>query len=578
MNKNKKIIATLLITFIVSITYAQNFKDSIYKKEYLKVYDSLKKYPKNLRKVISFEEELIELSEKYKDTVRTIFFSHSVARRYLFLSQSIESIKLFKKELFLLENVTTLSEREKSFLKRFKLAPIEVLIQLGNSYAAISETEKALEYYYKGIAIAEKNDLEFYNAVIPVLIGNLKSTAGEYTEAIANYKKGIRKLKEGKSIDELNRKFNTSLTYIAMSEAYFKLNHLDSVKYILAKGLREKLDTVSSLTKINFETQKAKLLVEERKFKEAKKQFDLVQKIVDEYDPVSGILYYYKDLSKYHEELKEYKLAIELILKRIALKDENTKEFNLTNDYKTLAKLYKKDGNLEKSNEYFEKYVLNQTALEKSKKTIVDTFHSKELLDLESEKKQQEKMTTGIVVASGTIIGVLLLYLFFLSKKRKQETHSFNELLTKIKSLEGKKEKILVDVKDEVLEEKTTSDINEETFNDILKGLKTLEAQQYFLRQDCNAYNVSKKIKTNTSYLSKVINAHYQKNFNTYINDLRISFVIIKLKDDSRFRSYSVQSISEEIGYKSPDSFTKYFKRRTGLLPSVYIKKLNNLS
>ncbi len=72
-----------------------------------------------------------------------------------------------------------------------------------------------------------------------------------------------------------------------------------------------------------------------------------------------------------------------------------------------------------------------------------------------------------------------------------------------------------------------------------------------------------------------MINAHHQKNFNTYINDLRINYAILKLKEDTRFRSYSIQSISEDIGYKSPDSFTKYFKKRTGLLPSVYIKKLN---
>ena len=107
--------------------------------------------------------------------------------------------------------------------------------------------------------------------------------------------------------------------------------------------------------------------------------------------------------------------------------------------------------------------------------------------------------------------------------------------------------------------------------------MEKLKEQKYFLKQECNSYNVAKKIKTNTSYLSKVINSHFQKNFNTYINDLRINYAIVRLKNDSRFRSFSIQSIAEELGYKSADSFTKYFKQDTGLNPSFYIKQLNTL-
>ncbi|WP_414674310.1 helix-turn-helix domain-containing protein [Maribacter sp.] len=40
-------------------------------------------------------------------------------------------------------------------------------------------------------------------------------------------------------------------------------------------------------------------------------------------------------------------------------------------------------------------------------------------------------------------------------------------------------------------------------------------------------------------------------------------------------RSYSVKAIAEEIGYKSADSSSKYFKKNTGLSPSSYIKKFN---
>ncbi|WP_408037682.1 helix-turn-helix domain-containing protein [Tenacibaculum amylolyticum] len=118
--------------------------------------------------------------------------------------------------------------------------------------------------------------------------------------------------------------------------------------------------------------------------------------------------------------------------------------------------------------------------------------------------------------------------------------------------------------------------VKEETIQNIIKGLHKLEREKYFLDINCNAYNVAKRINTNTTYLSKVMNIHYQKNFNTYINELRIQYIIHQLNHDKRYLSYNIQSLSKEVGYKSPDSFTKAFKTYTGLLPSIYIKNMQS--
>ncbi|HDZ04569.1 MAG TPA: AraC family transcriptional regulator [Maribacter sp.] len=56
---------------------------------------------------------------------------------------------------------------------------------------------------------------------------------------------------------------------------------------------------------------------------------------------------------------------------------------------------------------------------------------------------------------------------------------------------------------------------------------------------------------------------------------LRINSIINELKTNKQLRSYSVKAIAEEIGYKSADSSSKYFKKNTGLSPSSYIKKFN---
>jgi AraC-like DNA-binding protein len=73
------------------------------------------------------------------------------------------------------------------------------------------------------------------------------------------------------------------------------------------------------------------------------------------------------------------------------------------------------------------------------------------------------------------------------------------------------------------------------------------------------------------------MNSQYGFGFNTYLNNLRIHYAIQRLKNDKIFRSYTVQAISEELGYKSSNTFTKAFKKETGLLPSYYIRELTLL-
>ncbi|WP_046755024.1 helix-turn-helix domain-containing protein, partial [Kordia jejudonensis] len=51
-----------------------------------------------------------------------------------------------------------------------------------------------------------------------------------------------------------------------------------------------------------------------------------------------------------------------------------------------------------------------------------------------------------------------------------------------------------------------------------------------------------------------------------------------KLKEDKLFRSYDIKSIASELGFKSPDSFSRAFKNKTGIYPSYYIKNINKIN
>jgi AraC-like DNA-binding protein len=139
------------------------------------------------------------------------------------------------------------------------------------------------------------------------------------------------------------------------------------------------------------------------------------------------------------------------------------------------------------------------------------------------------------------------------------------------------KEKLLSAQEQTVEKHKVSYDLKDDVVEQISIGLKKLEKKEYFLQSDCTQVNVAKKLKTNTAYVSKFMNAHYGYNFNTYLNNLRIDYAIDRLKNDTVFRSYTVQAISEELGYKSVNTFTKAFKNETGILPSYYIKKVSSM-
>src|SRR5690606_977537 len=103
---------------------------------------------------------------------------------------------------------------------------------------------------------------------------------------------------------------------------------------------------------------------------------------------------------------------------------------------------------------------------------------------------------------------------FFYNKKLDKEYKKFERLLIKIEKdrEEAKKEvKVLT--------------IPEKTEQAILDRLKEFENGKEFTNPNMSVQFLSKKMKTNSKYLSEIINKHKGKNFNAYINDLRIDYI-----------------------------------------------------
>ena len=119
------------------------------------------------------------------------------------------------------------------------------------------------------------------------------------------------------------------------------------------------------------------------------------------------------------------------------------------------------------------------------------------------------------------------------------------------------------------------NDISAAIVEDILQKLERFESKHQFTRKDTSLQSVAKRFNTNSSYLSKVVNLKKDKNFSQYISELRIAYAVDQLKNNPRFRKYTIKAIAEEVGFGNAQSFSKAFYSRTGIQPSYFIRNLN---
>ncbi|MBQ6548905.1 MAG: AraC family transcriptional regulator, partial [Prevotella sp.] len=96
---------------------------------------------------------------------------------------------------------------------------------------------------------------------------------------------------------------------------------------------------------------------------------------------------------------------------------------------------------------------------------------------------------------------------------------------------------------------------------------------QLYLQHDMTLAQLAKSIGTNRYYLSQYFSS-LDMNYNTYINDLRINhFVGLYREALDTQRSFTVQQLALESGYRSYSTFSDVIKRKTGKSVRAWMKE-----
>jgi len=545
----KKIINESNLTYNeISTLFFDNEKDTLKATHYANLY--LTKANK--------EKSMSHVSKAYY--LFSLKYNYNYDKAIYYLDKVIESSKGLKNNIF----------------------PVAAYCEKANFLFQQHKNKEAFENFL----IAEKyaldnNDTDSYYEV-RYQIGIFKSEQiGEVAEAINLYKECYDYIK---TKDLTNPKYYYQYHNIvfALADGYSSIG-----KYDLASRY-DKIGHNSSVKNKDEEMQYLFVLNEgavQAKIGNYKVAFDSVTKALPKMKTLSNIgsnllaSYYY--LGKIYEKTNRFKLAETYYVKVDSIYETNkdiTPEF--LDGYTFLINYYKSKNEKENQLKYLNRFIeidrdfrkkyIQWNQLLKYKYDIPHLVKEREDI-IHKLKNDKEKNHLVLLILIVTIL-LILGYIFYLIRQRKADKIKFEKLIDQLSENQTKYN--IAKIPENSKEIETEIGISKEIINKILEKFKEFEEEKLFLKKDVSLISLSKKFETNSSYISKIINAYSKKSLINYINDLRIDFVVLELQQNKSLRKYTINAISEEIGFSNPESFSKAFYKKTGLKPSYFIKEL----
>lgn len=507
----------------------------------------------------------------------------------------------------------------KSYLAKAKTEKDKLNMCVGYEFlgkAFQTDYRKSFSYFDKGIAISKDFSNKRYPAIFYTYKGAVLQYKGKYNESLDNYidamdaadKNGNLELyyvnkynigtvkrrlelhqealdifKECYAFEKNNPERDTidfMHSHLTLANLYIETKQLDSAAFYIDKGIRiatsAKYPQIYNLFVLN---EGIRLFY--------KKQYltaiDSIQKtipiLMSDHDK-SCVIDAYFYLGKSHDSLKQKETAIVYYKKvdSVFTKHTNFISSKVMDNYDALYQYYKSKNDIPKQLFYTNKKLFADSIVDSNYKYLSNTVSKKydrRFLLSEQEKlnaaleKKDRKFTVFMKIALALFcVFVFLLVLFYYKqqrlKRRFQEfvtQHTQKNTLTTVQPVQATEE---------------TIGIPQEIVDHLLKQLASFEKETAYIHADITLTDLAKKFKTNSAYLSKVINTFKHKNFAEYLNDLRVDYAIDKIQNDKHFSLYTIKAIAMEVGFNNSQSFARAFKRKTKMQPSDFIKQIKN--
>ncbi len=411
-----------------------------------------------------------------------------------------------------------------------------------SAYSELGLLEKAKDVYSLALSNANKiNEGNGKQHALGVIYGNLASfliKSGAKSDAVfASVKQSIAAAEKIKEVDSsyISKKYSLiAYSYIILANEYLKTED----KKVALDYFQKALDIHNS------------------------KPIPLVEKVV----LVNELAYFYHDEKKYDEAIKYAEMGLRL---------EKKASFPQLRKglYEILSKSYLELQKTEDSKRYLQLFTaLNDSISNADRKTLTNTF-------TKQDEQHVNRMNKQLIIYTVLSLALVLLgggFFLYYKRKKQNQIQKIEQVLSRLKEKQDHAGSDLSDAKiiKTTPKQEDVALISPEAEEKLLEKLRDFEKQQLFLERKVSLPYVAAHIETNTKYLSYIIKRHYGKDFNKYINDLRIDYIVQKINDNPTYRQYKINVLAEEAGFSSHSKFATVFKAYVGSSPSEFIKYL----
>jgi len=548
----------LLLIFTFSEINAQNIEDELSSSNTFEALNVLfNKYKKDSLKAKQIAQFIIKQSTLENDSLK-------IAKGFSYLSQvskASEAITYLDSTILYTKNSSHLNYPGEAYLQKS--------YKLFNRDLFKKSLKCAITAYHS--AENKKNIDQQISALHQ--INKINELWGDYRKALETEFLAYNLLQDNLSDELFSEHYLYSLEGIGKS--YVRLKENDSALIYFKKGINESLKRKDSSSYYAFVSRSGMALYGKNDYKAALDSLHKGDLNRASYNN-SYLPFFYYYVGSSHIGKSEKEKGISYLSKIDSIyKTNNTLYPELPYLYDQLVSYYQELGNNEKELEYLHQLVAIERVIGNQRKSIKDETKNEYVIpkllkdknelieDLNKENKESKLMSWGIF--SLLILSMVILFLYV--KRQKQFRKRFELLIANQE------------------DEKTNSDSEVEESNNgislhiiqgILDQLDQFEAKNKFLSQDISQVKLSKSFKTNSTYLSKVINLKKDKNFSQYINDLRVDYFMKEIKTNVKFRKFTIKALANECGFKSAESFSKAFYKKYGIYPSYYLNNLEN--
>lgn len=452
------------------------------------------------------------------------------------------------------------------------LHKVKSIMLMADLHKNTGDLEKSVNYAVTAENIAESNKLYEWQVRIAGFLSAQYRTLGLKEQSVLSLKKVlniIEKIDNPKISNQLQAITNQQIAKYAIEDDDYKqaVSHLKTTKFYLDKTRNTKVKFFHYATNEYMFGQAYLGLKEYSKslsYYNSSLSILFKNDIAKEGTILSGFVY--SDIGEIYFAKKDLKNAVLNYNKALVISEQSNFLELQEEVYYNLAVYYDVKEDVKNYARFSKLYEKAQLKLMDSHKEGVNSIVNR-LQNREAKLSQMQE----IIIVLSLLVGVLLITgIIVVIRKRRSEINRFEEIIRKIESSSFKPEYKKESIVDEDAEKKVL--MTEETEQLILKKLQKFEDKDGYINRNVSLSSLSAKFDINSKYLSYVINKHKRKDFNNYINTLRIYYIIRKMESDPVYLSYKISYLAEECGFSSHSKFTAIFKAEMGISPSVFMQ------